>query len=1011
MCPAKLRPRPSFLPPRTPALLPRTPALLRPRTPALLPPCIGLGRGSTTNSTSNGSDANTSDREDGEVESVGAGAGAGEFGVAGDNNSMGASNTISNLPPGNDTSSQVGPHTNGEDHGSSSQQGADEDHGSSGQQGAGKEHGSTSHQGAGEAHGSSGQQGPGKDHDSHGQQGGSDNSQGNLNYGQQSIGACAWAYVQHGGEWEEDEVHFTLLDACTALGITACAWAYMQHGGISEWLSATAIDFISRISTSNLLLKFLSVLAAGVPFVLLSALCYSRITGTPFSLALLKFYAIVYQLPDASIMEEKNTVVAFIFSNAVFYIGLFSFAILLGIVSDEIKTISSNVRNGRFPVTQVDHTVILNWNDEVPSVLRQLALGRKHSVDPFYKKPVAVLANMPKADMDRAIATKLNGLKLEVSTRSGYPGVVKDLQMVGTENASSVIIMQPDNKASGLFLNEAHMATSTMALDATLPEDTHQNVVLQSPVMNGQFGSAVQSFNRLEGKLQRHIYSRMSNNDFVYRLNAMSAVQPGLLRVYRQLMCPTEHTLQSRPLPDSRVGKTFQECRRLLLNDITCGFVRGDTPNLGPSKFEGIACDFVRGDTPILGPSEVQGIACGFVRGDTPILGPSESEVMQKGDRLIFINTEELEGSGTTTSVSSAVKTEQARMMMSAAKALEWRARDKTTIHEKIAAPVRIIVIHNDVESIGGFLADYLPQNSEVVFISTHACPVPDLGERNSSRLIITPQPASTKALMDAGIATADSVVIGGVHDMDPYDADALVSAYLMQVQDAVIHSKSEVALFVLVMVQDAVIHSKREKAPYVLAPKNNFNALSTVKAYFKSLKRTAEARGFDKAKIISNMDLVNREDILSGVLVQSAAEPAFGRIINELIGAWGHELFLREPSLFSISCGDPIIFADVFEACRAYNETAIAIVYASGHVQMAPRSNQPMNLQKGDMIAVIGDGLNFKGSLGNGNLPVLKHCPEKVDTSIDGQHGGSGAISKLGWFRSYFSSEPGNPV
>ena len=55
--------------------------------------------------------------------------------------------------------------------------------------------------------------------------------------------------------------------------------------------------------------------------------------------------------------------------------------------------------------------MILNWNDQTPLVLQTLAKGKRlQADDPFYQRPITVLADKAKAEMDIA----LKGLDIEV---------------------------------------------------------------------------------------------------------------------------------------------------------------------------------------------------------------------------------------------------------------------------------------------------------------------------------------------------------------------------------------------------------------------------------------------------------------------------------------------------------------------------------------------------------------------------------------------------------------------
>lgn len=50
---------------------------------------------------------------------------------------------------------------------------------------------------------------------------------------------------------------------------------------------------------------------------------------------------------------------------------------------------------------------------------RQLSYGAKYSDDPYFNKPVVVMADYPKNDMDEEIAGRLKAARLDLYTRSG----------------------------------------------------------------------------------------------------------------------------------------------------------------------------------------------------------------------------------------------------------------------------------------------------------------------------------------------------------------------------------------------------------------------------------------------------------------------------------------------------------------------------------------------------------------------------------------------------------------
>lgn len=64
--------------------------------------------------------------------------------------------------------------------------------------------------------------------------------------------------------------------------------------------------------------------------------------------------------------------------------GSFTFAILLGVVTEDIVSFVDGVRKGNFPVVADNHTLILNWNSYTLPLLRQISVGRKERGESVY---------------------------------------------------------------------------------------------------------------------------------------------------------------------------------------------------------------------------------------------------------------------------------------------------------------------------------------------------------------------------------------------------------------------------------------------------------------------------------------------------------------------------------------------------------------------------------------------------------------------------------------------------
>jgi len=58
------------------------------------------------------------------------------------------------------------------------------------------------------------------------------------------------------------------------------------------------------------------------------------------------------------------------------------------------------------------------------------------------------------------------------------------------------------------------------------------------------------------------------------RFQTLSTLQPGIMSVYEDLLTPGGAMLRSHPLPESLIGKTYQEARRSFDTILVCGYIR-----------------------------------------------------------------------------------------------------------------------------------------------------------------------------------------------------------------------------------------------------------------------------------------------------------------------------------------------------------------------------------------------------------------------------------------------------
>jgi hypothetical protein len=109
------------------------------------------------------------------------------------------------------------------------------------------------------------------------------------------------------------------------------------------------------------------------------------------------------------------------------------------------------------------HVVVLNWNQQAISLLKQLHSTQADSSSRLYRRPIVVLADESKAGLDAAVAAVFKGSQLRLFCRSGRPAKARDLEMVAAETADTVIILHPES-CSSKAAADALKATALVSL-------------------------------------------------------------------------------------------------------------------------------------------------------------------------------------------------------------------------------------------------------------------------------------------------------------------------------------------------------------------------------------------------------------------------------------------------------------------------------------------------------------------------------------------------------------------
>lgn len=102
-----------------------------------------------------------------------------------------------------------------------------------------------------------------------------------------------------------------------------------------SWLGWLSYSF-QRVSLANVHTRLLYLSCVSLANVLVGACLYRCVSGKAFSACLVKTYAVLFRAPGVGVFNE-DTLAASLVLNLMFIFGLFVFACLLGMITDEIK--------------------------------------------------------------------------------------------------------------------------------------------------------------------------------------------------------------------------------------------------------------------------------------------------------------------------------------------------------------------------------------------------------------------------------------------------------------------------------------------------------------------------------------------------------------------------------------------------------------------------------------------------------------------------------------------------
>lgn len=271
------------------------------------------------------------------------------------------------------------------------------------------------------------------------------------------------------------------------------------------------------------------------------------------------WWAMMRVADAGSMADDKGTLVRLVAVSATLS-GIMVVAVLIGLVSTAVHGKIEDLRKGKSPIIDSDHTLILGFNDKIYPILRELreANGNRKNAC------IVVLSPADKLETEEAIKERMGDMRnTRLVVRQGSAFSPHDLKKVGAGRARSIIILSDDGSGDG---SESDMAAiKTLLALRRVPGalvSNHAVVELRDvhrvPVIERLGNGGVEA---------------VAMRDTLARLMVQTARQNGLAGVYRDLLGFEGSELYFKNFPEL-AGMTFGEVRAVLAGAIPIGFRR-----------------------------------------------------------------------------------------------------------------------------------------------------------------------------------------------------------------------------------------------------------------------------------------------------------------------------------------------------------------------------------------------------------------------------------------------------
>lgn len=244
--------------------------------------------------------------------------------------------------------------------------------------------------------------------------------------------------------------------------------------------------------------------------------------------------------------------------------GMVIFAMVIGMITEDIGSFVDNLRKGRSRVIVSNHTLILGQGDMLVPIIQQLALANES----MNGGSIVVLTETPKLELEEMInAAEINLYGSDVIVRTGVPHLQSDLKKVSAPSARSVIVLADKNASLDTDMADVNTVRTVLSLHG-MGAPTNGHIVAEVLDVDNE---------QLVNIVGKDSVETFVSHDIIGRLMIQCARERGLAQVLEQLLgfegC--EFYIQQWP---SMTGLSFGEVMYRFADAVVVGVMRGSGP-------------------------------------------------------------------------------------------------------------------------------------------------------------------------------------------------------------------------------------------------------------------------------------------------------------------------------------------------------------------------------------------------------------------------------------------------